>query len=137
MFSRLLVLISRLQLLYAAGFLFMGATEEQMNMVAASDMDHVAYILILFSLAFLVFLFASMLIHLYDRLANPSPDAKDIANSGYTGLNGGPMEEGRAREAEEFELGGLSSDEEEEESKEARRSRDGPRRENGQAASHI
>lgn len=93
----------------------MGATEEQMNLVANSPMDHVAYILILFSLAFLVFLFANMLVQLYDRLANPPIDTKDLASGGYTGLNGRPMEEGRVRDAEEFELDGLTSDDEEDE----------------------
>lgn len=108
------------QLLYAAGFLFMSATEEQMIMVANSDMDHVAYLLIIFSLAFLVFLFASMLIGMWDRLAHPDgPDGEDgpANRGGYQGLNGHrhptAAEEGRAaRDAEEFELGGLSSDDE-------------------------
>jgi len=103
-------------LLYAAGFLFMGATEEQMILVAGSDMDHVAYILILFSLAFLVFLFANMLVSLYDRLANPAAEGKGFANgnAGYSSVNGRPMEEGRVRDAEEFELEGLTSDDEDE-----------------------
>lgn len=104
----------------------MGATEEQMILVAGSDMDHVAYILILFSLAFLVFLFANMLVSLYDRLANPSSDeTKGFANgsAGYSSVNGRPMEEGRVRDAEEFELDGLSSDDEED-----RMLRDGQRR---------
>jgi CBS domain containing-hemolysin-like protein len=92
----------------------MGATEEQMNLVASSSMDHVAYILILFSLAAIVFLFANMLIHLYDRLANPLLSTKDLSANGYTGLNGRPMEEGRAHDAEEFELEGLTSDDEDE-----------------------
>lgn len=43
-------------LLYASGFLFMGATEEQMDMLATAGVTHVSYILILYSLAFLLFL---------------------------------------------------------------------------------
>ena len=43
-------------LLYASGFLFMGATEEQMAMLAGAHVTHVSYILILYSLAFLLFL---------------------------------------------------------------------------------
>ena len=43
-------------LLYAGGFLFMGATEEQMATLAHAGVTHVAYILILYSLAFLLFL---------------------------------------------------------------------------------
>lgn len=91
------------QLLYAAGFLFMGATEEQMALVHDSDMDAVSYILILFSLAFLVFLFINMLIHLYDRLAPGEGKAAGAYRGGR---------EGRLRDAEEFELDGLVSDDE-------------------------
>ncbi|TWU78317.1 hypothetical protein ED733_008467 [Metarhizium rileyi] len=98
-------------LLYAAGFLFMGATEEQMNLVAQSSMDGVSYILIMYSLAFLVFLFTNMLIHLYDRLDNPTISTKEYAN-GHSRANGRAAEEGRLRDAEEFELDGLISDDE-------------------------
>lgn len=122
-----------MQLLFAAGFLFMGAQEEQMNLIASSDMDHVSYILILLSLAFLVFLFANMLIHLWDRLANPQLDTKDLG-AGYTSVNGRPMEEGRVRDAEEFELDGLTSDDETDEGRGMlRRSQDGPSGQNGTA----
>ncbi|KAG6309912.1 hypothetical protein E4U44_006221 [Claviceps purpurea] len=103
-------------LLYAAGFLFMGATEEQMNLVAQSSMDGVSYILILFSLASLLFLFVNMVIHLYDRLANPVLNTKSFTN-GNAHANGRAVEEGQARDAEEFELDGLMSDEEGDESR--------------------
>jgi hypothetical protein len=43
-------------LLYAAGFLFMGATEEQMALLDQSGIDHVSYLLILYSIAFLLYL---------------------------------------------------------------------------------
>ncbi|VUC28167.1 unnamed protein product [Clonostachys rosea] len=98
-------------LLYSAGFFFMGAQEEQMLLVASSPMDHISYILILFSLASLVFLFVNMLIHLYDRLANPPIDTKGFAN-GYSDANGRAVEEGQVADAEEFELDGLTSDDE-------------------------
>ncbi|MBE3045425.1 hypothetical protein IMZ48_23320 [Candidatus Bathyarchaeota archaeon] len=78
----------------------MGATDEQMELVASSPMDHVSYILILYSLAFLMFLFAHMLIYLYERGSEPVdviPDARD---------------DEQLRDAEEFELDGLVSDEE-------------------------
>lgn len=88
-----------------------------MNLVAQSDMDGVSYILILFSLAFLLFLFVNMVIHLYDRLANPASPFK----------NGHAIEEGRLRGAEEFELDGLTSDDEGDESRQMlRRSLDRP-----------
>jgi hypothetical protein len=43
-------------LLYAAGFLFMGATEEQMALLDESGVDHVSYLLLLYSIAFLTYL---------------------------------------------------------------------------------
>lgn len=87
----------------------MGATEEQMALVDASPMDHVSYILILYSLAFLVFLVTMMLINLYDRNANPADDAKPVANGRL-----GPRLNGHipVRDAQEFELEGLMSDDE-------------------------
>ncbi|KAB5550858.1 hypothetical protein GE09DRAFT_965542 [Coniochaeta sp. 2T2.1] len=103
-------------LLYASGFLFMGATEEQMTLVSHSGMDAVAYVLIIYSLAFLMFLFVLMLIHLYDRNANAPTKTGPEANgrAGYSGTRG--AEGTRIRDAEEFELDGLMSDDEDEES---------------------
>lgn len=43
-------------LLYAGGFLFMGATEEQMALLSDAGVTHVSYIFILYSIAFLLFL---------------------------------------------------------------------------------
>ncbi|CAM1502776.1 Fc.00g075520.m01.CDS01 [Cosmosporella sp. VM-42] len=103
-------------LLYAAGFLFMGATEEQMELIDRSDLDHVSYILILYSLASLLFLFANMLIGLWDRLANPPINTKNFAN-GNSLPNGRAVEDGRLRDAEEFELDGLMSDDDDDPSR--------------------
>lgn len=89
----------------------MGATEEQMALVDGSRMDHISYILILFSMASLVFLFANMLIHLWDRLANPIMNGKDFSHE-YTHINGHPVEDGQVQDAQEFELDGLVSDDE-------------------------
>lgn len=78
-------------------------------------MDHVAYILILYSLAFLVFLFTNMLVHLYDRSANgPASAVKPTAN-GMPRMNGRARQGPRLADAEEFELDGLVSDDEDEE----------------------
>jgi hypothetical protein len=101
-------------LLYAAGFLFMGATEEQMMYLAGSSMDHVAYILILYSLAAIVFLFTMVLIHIYDRAVNPIMTRKPLPM-----VNGHVPpgdDEAQLRDADEFELDGLVSDDEDEES---------------------
>lgn len=85
----------------------MGATEEQMAWLASSSMDHVAYALILYSVASMVFLFVLALLHVYDRGANPLP--KPAANGQARG------DEARVRDANEFELEGLVSDDEDEE----------------------
>lgn len=52
-------------LLYASGFLFMGATEEQMKLLSDAGISHVSYVLILYSISFLLFLFANILLHIY------------------------------------------------------------------------
>lgn len=43
-------------LLMAGGFMFMGATEEQMQLLSDANVSHVSYVLILLSIAFLLFL---------------------------------------------------------------------------------
>ncbi|KAF3760380.1 hypothetical protein M406DRAFT_343490 [Cryphonectria parasitica EP155] len=113
-------------LLYASGFLFMGATEEQMSLVDGSGIDHVAYVLILYSLAFLTFLFTNVLVHVYDRGVNAPAGAKGI-NGHAPGANGrrgaaaASMDERRLRDVEEFELDGLMSDDEDEEQAQRRK----------------
>lgn len=92
----------------------MGATEEQMALVDAAGMDAVAYVLILYSLAFLLFLFVNVLIHLYDRAMNEPGAAKGL-NGHATGAQGASADERRLRDVEEFELDGLMSDDEDEE----------------------
>ncbi|KAK8041043.1 hypothetical protein PG994_014050 [Apiospora phragmitis] len=110
-------------LLYASGVLFMSATEEQMELIENSSMDHVAYILVLYSIAFLIFLFSMMLINLYDQNANPAVPAKDLANGRM-----GPSLNGHVpvRDAQEFELQGLMSDDEDAEGNRLLRDEDLP-----------
>ncbi|KAF9525129.1 hypothetical protein CPB83DRAFT_860057 [Crepidotus variabilis] len=52
-------------LLVASGLLFMSATDEELRFVHSQEMDHVTYILIFFSLAFLIYAFILFLINLY------------------------------------------------------------------------
>ncbi|KAL8805891.1 MAG: hypothetical protein Q9182_001672 [Xanthomendoza sp. 2 TL-2023] len=101
-------------LLCASGFLFMGATEEQMAMLSQAHVSHVSYILILYSVAFLLFLFVSMLLRLYASHAWPllDPRKPDLSNGGPVVANG-HLERRRMRDAEEFELEGLMSDDDE------------------------
>jgi hypothetical protein len=101
--------------MYAAGFLFMGATEEQMMLVASSSMDHISYILITYSLASLMFLFVNILIGLWDRLEHPVLDTKELGANHYA--NGLAVENGQLRDAQEFELDGLMSDDDDDPSR--------------------
>jgi len=108
-------------LLYASGFLFMGATEEQMQLLSDAGVDHVSYLLMLFSTAFLLYLFVNMLLHLYAVNAEPASIKLDPEH-GHQNGNGhanGHLSNGHARQnhehirdAEEFELEGLTSEEE-------------------------
>lgn len=52
-------------LLVAAGLLFISATDEELAFVHGNGMDHVTYILIMFSIAFFMYTFIVFLIHLY------------------------------------------------------------------------
>lgn len=100
-------------LLYTSGLLFMGATEEQMALLASHHVSHVSYILLLYSISFLMFLFVCMLLHLY--AAHTSPIDPKSSSSGANGhlSNGHAVDARRARDAEEFELEGLMSDDDE------------------------
>jgi len=89
------------QLLIASGFIFMSATEEQTLLLASMQIDHVSYLLVQFSLAFLMFLYVNMLIHLYAKNTTTPPVSKNVVAE----------ETGRAQ-VDEFELEGLISDNE-------------------------
>ena len=90
----------------------MGATEEQLHLLANAGVSHVSYILLLYSISFLLFLFVCMLLHLYASYAWPldPTQPKTKANGGLNGHVG--HVDGRVRDAEEFELEGLMSDDE-------------------------
>lgn len=84
-----------------------------MALLATAHVSHVSYILLLYSLSFLLFLFVSLLLHLYATHTFPPAELKSANGSlGERGVTGhaGVM----ARDAEEFELEGLISDDEEE-----------------------
>ncbi|KAL3488901.1 hypothetical protein BJX62DRAFT_239602 [Aspergillus germanicus] len=124
-------------LLYASGFLFMGATEEQMQLLEDAGVTHVAYVLILYSIAFILFLFVNILLHIYavhawpestqppthsrsssiedeDAGAGPSNSKPHRSRPNGAYMNGharSPSEAQRIQDAETFELQGLISDE--------------------------
>ncbi|THH22127.1 hypothetical protein EUX98_g8244 [Antrodiella citrinella] len=52
-------------LLVAAGLIFMSATDEELHFVHDEGMDHVTYLLIMYSLAFVIYTLIVSLIHLY------------------------------------------------------------------------
>ncbi|KAF3923943.1 hypothetical protein AA313_de0208265 [Arthrobotrys entomopaga] len=111
-------------LLIASGFIFMGATEEQLHLLHDSGVDHVSYLLVLYSTAFLLYLFVQILVYIYaSNTAIPKRENGGIGNLGVRSGAGGaigrrrpdlaPIETlARSRDAEEFELEGLISDDE-------------------------
>ncbi|GES66937.1 integral membrane protein [Aspergillus terreus] len=116
-------------LLYASGFLFMGATEEQMQLLHQAEITHVSYILILYSIAFILFLFVNVLLHIYAVHAWPESTKPSHARESLDAepeqrpsrfMNGHARSTAEAQhinDAEAFELQGLISDEEEDDNK--------------------
>ncbi|KAI9746638.1 MAG: hypothetical protein M1818_000352 [Claussenomyces sp. TS43310] len=100
--------------LYAAGFLFLSATEEQMKFVSEAGVTHVGYVLVIYSFAFILFLFTNMLLHLYSvNVAPPTPPKDTEQATRLPRMNGHrPTDSRQIRDAEEFELEGLMSDDE-------------------------
>ncbi|TFY82125.1 hypothetical protein EWM64_g1890 [Hericium alpestre] len=62
-------------LLVCSGLLFMSATDEELRFVHDNGMDHVTYILIMFSIAFLLYTHILFLIQLYATSGRHAPDA--------------------------------------------------------------
>lgn len=91
----------------------MGATEEQMQLISDAGITHVSYVLVLYSFAFIVFLFVNMLLHIYAVNSSPAVPPKDIEVSERPSrMNGNARvtDSRQIRDAEEFELEGLMSD---------------------------
>lgn len=89
----------------------MSATEEQMALLSTAHISHVSYILLLYSVSFLLFLFVSLLLHMYAVHALPPAEPNPMDVEGERRING--HADPSLRDAEEFELQGLISDEEE------------------------
>ncbi|KAI0761773.1 hypothetical protein BD413DRAFT_485346 [Trametes elegans] len=66
-------------LLVASGLLFMSATDEELHFVNDNGMDHVTYVLIMFSIAFIMYMLIVTLIHLY------STSGRNAAAAAVTG----------------------------------------------------
>jgi hypothetical protein len=93
-----------LQSLFAAGFLLMGATAEQMSFIDSSSMDHVSYILVLLSVTCIFFLFTNVLVHIYDRHASDRSN-REITTKDY--LDEYDAENGHDRASDDLDLRGL------------------------------
>ena len=85
-----------------------------MALLATAHVTHVSYILLLFSISFLLFLFVNILLHMYASYVWPV-DRNPVVLPKVNGRANGHMrgDSQRLRDAEEFELEGLMSDDEE------------------------
>lgn len=64
-----------------AGVTFMGATEEQLTLLAGMGIDPSAYINILLSFAFFIFFYVNILLSMWERLSGYN---NDHSTEGYT-----------------------------------------------------
>ncbi|KAL1707918.1 hypothetical protein EV121DRAFT_255334 [Schizophyllum commune] len=74
-------------LLTAAGILFMSGTDEELKVANDAGMDHVTYILIMFSLSFVIYTLIVFLINLYATSGRNAPNA-----AGAKGVDEGGIE---------------------------------------------
>ena len=56
----------------------MGATQEQMELLSAHGISHVSYILLLYSIAFLMYLFINILLHIYAVATWPDDESNGV-----------------------------------------------------------
>ncbi|KAJ4474901.1 hypothetical protein J3R30DRAFT_3406089 [Lentinula aciculospora] len=84
-------------LLVTAGILFMSATDEELEFVHENEMDHVTYILIMFSISFILYLIIVLLINLYAAFGRNASSSLTAAtshthHSGYDDTTAGGIE---------------------------------------------
>ncbi|KAF8326355.1 uncharacterized protein EI90DRAFT_2930350 [Cantharellus anzutake] len=88
--------------------LFMSATDEELKFVNSIEVDHVTYALLMFCLAFVIYLHTVFLINLWRTLGRNAAVREGVAktrgNAGYTRVPFEPMD-GVLHDAEVFELG--------------------------------
>lgn len=77
-------------LLVAGGVLFMSATDEELKAVVGIDMDHVTYILLMLSLAFIIYLYANLLLHIYATTGR-NGKGKSVASASAAGYSPLPL----------------------------------------------
>jgi hypothetical protein len=59
----------------------MGATEEQMQLLSDAGFTHVAYVLILYSISFILYLFVNILLHLYAVSTWPDDESNGVRDN--------------------------------------------------------
>jgi hypothetical protein len=65
----------------------MSATDEELKAVHGIEMDHVTYVLLMLSLAFVIYLYANLLLHIYATTGRNAKGKSAISSSsGYTPL---------------------------------------------------
>lgn len=62
----------------------MGATEEQMRYLSDADVTHVSYILILYSIAFLLYLCVNILLYIYANHTWPDDESNGMRNHSHS-----------------------------------------------------
>ncbi|KAG7094232.1 hypothetical protein E1B28_007838 [Marasmius oreades] len=81
-------------LLVSAGLLFMSATDEELRYVHSVEMDHVTYILIMFSVSFILYTLVVSLIHLYTTSGRNAMNSKKGGRSNNIELVETPLAAG-------------------------------------------
>lgn len=69
------------QFLIMSGVMFMGATEQQLNYLSVIGIDPASYINVLLSFAFFIFLYANILLGMWERLSGYDNNS---STEGYT-----------------------------------------------------
>jgi len=73
-------------LLVAAGLMFMSATDEELRYIDSVGLDYVTYILLLFSITFLLYTFLNLLLHLYLHSGRNAVKVSDYPETAYEPL---------------------------------------------------
>jgi len=73
-------------LLVAAGLLFMSATDEELQNIHDSEIDHVTYVLIMYSVAFVIYFFINFLIHLHKTTGRNSASSPRLHPESEEGI---------------------------------------------------
>ncbi|KAF8654668.1 hypothetical protein AX16_003485 [Volvariella volvacea WC 439] len=100
-------------LLVSSGLLFMSATDEELDYAHDNGMDHVTYVLIMFSISFLMYTFILVLIRLYTstgRNAAPKLNKSNVPSGASPSVGGSGRESSAlVRGNDVYEMNGVGS----------------------------